>query len=279
MPRPRRPPTRPPSPLDLADLGSSFAMTAAIHDPADDEDDEPARSAAARDGEPATPGAASQPAGASQPAATTAPGADTGDPPRPGADTGEPQRPGGSQPPGAGGRASGARTGGRSPISFLARRRSAEPKNRRAADGDGGPDAGASGDPIGAEARPDAPGDADQPGRRRYPGEHGRTGADPTRKVRGGDRSDAEEQRGRAGNGYPRTDPEEPADRADDQGERGLRGLVGGGSSQVGVGAAMRARDAARPTDEDLAAAEAELMIVRRGWVPREDLPPRGPRR
>jgi hypothetical protein len=60
--------------------------------------------------------------------------------------------------------------------------------------------------------------------------------------------------------------------------ERGLRGLVGGGSSQVSVTAAMRARDAARPTDEDIAAAESDLLIVRRGWVPREDLP-RGGRR
>ncbi|GAA0729241.1 hypothetical protein GCM10010199_43100 [Dactylosporangium roseum] len=54
--------------------------------------------------------------------------------------------------------------------------------------------------------------------------------------------------------------------------ERGLRGLVGGGASQVGVSAAMRARDAARPTDEDLAAAERDLQIIRRGWVPREEL-------
>ena len=54
--------------------------------------------------------------------------------------------------------------------------------------------------------------------------------------------------------------------------ERGLRGLVGGGSSQVGVSAAMRARDAARPTEEDLAAAEANLLIIRRGWTP----PPAG---
>jgi hypothetical protein len=50
--------------------------------------------------------------------------------------------------------------------------------------------------------------------------------------------------------------------------ERGLRGLVGGGASQVGVTAAMRARDAARPSDEELAAAEANLIIVRRGWTP-----------
>jgi hypothetical protein len=61
--------------------------------------------------------------------------------------------------------------------------------------------------------------------------------------------------------------------------ERGLRGLVGGGSSQVGVTAALRARDAARPTDADLEAAERDLVIVRRGWVPREELPRGGPRR
>jgi len=55
--------------------------------------------------------------------------------------------------------------------------------------------------------------------------------------------------------------------------ERGLRGLVGSGSSQVSVGAALRARDAARPTDEQLADADHNLTIVRRNWVPREDLP------
>ncbi|MFI5936962.1 hypothetical protein [Actinoplanes sp. NPDC051494] len=65
---------------------------------------------------------------------------------------------------------------------------------------------------------------------------------------------------GRAGNG-------------DEQSERGLRGLVGSGSSQVSVTAAMRARDAARPSEADLAAAESELSIVRRNWMPREDLP------
>jgi hypothetical protein len=69
-------------------------------------------------------------------------------------------------------------------------------------------------------------------------------------------------------------DPE-PTDAQPDDGpaERGLRGLVGSGSSQVGVAAALRARDASRPSDNDLAAAEAQLVIVRRGWVPREDLP------
>jgi hypothetical protein len=52
--------------------------------------------------------------------------------------------------------------------------------------------------------------------------------------------------------------------------ERGLRGLIGGGSSQVSVEAAMRARDSARPTDADIAHAEETLTIVHRGWVPRD---------
>jgi hypothetical protein len=52
--------------------------------------------------------------------------------------------------------------------------------------------------------------------------------------------------------------------------ERGLRGLVGGGSSQVSLTAALRARDAARPSADDLARSEAELAIIRRHWVPRD---------
>jgi len=55
-----------------------------------------------------------------------------------------------------------------------------------------------------------------------------------------------------------------------DDHERGLRGLIGGGSSQVSVEAAMRARDAARPTDADITRAEETLTIVHRGWVPRD---------
>jgi hypothetical protein len=53
--------------------------------------------------------------------------------------------------------------------------------------------------------------------------------------------------------------------------ERGLRGIVGAGPSQVGVPGAMRARDAARPTAEDLARAERDLAIVRRHYVPPPD--------
>ncbi|WP_229403632.1 hypothetical protein [Micromonospora okii] len=71
---------------------------------------------------------------------------------------------------------------------------------------------------------------------------------------------------------------EPPRRRGGDErdGERGLRGLVGPGSSQVGPLAALRARDAARPTEEDMAEAEARLVVVRRNWVPREDLPRSG---
>jgi hypothetical protein len=54
-----------------------------------------------------------------------------------------------------------------------------------------------------------------------------------------------------------------------------LRGLVGSGSSQVSVGAALRARDAARPTEAQLADADENLVIVRRNWMPREELPRR----
>ena len=61
----------------------------------------------------------------------------------------------------------------------------------------------------------------------------------------------------------------------DREAERGLRGLVGSGSSQVSVTAALRARDAARPTEQDLADAEERLVIVRRNWLPREELPHR----
>jgi hypothetical protein len=50
--------------------------------------------------------------------------------------------------------------------------------------------------------------------------------------------------------------------------ERGLRDLVGAGPSQVGVSGALRARDVDRPTDEDLAQAERDVVLVRRHWKP-----------
>jgi len=50
--------------------------------------------------------------------------------------------------------------------------------------------------------------------------------------------------------------------------ERGLRDLVGAGRSQLGVDGALRARDVNRPTEQDLAEAEQEVVIVRRNWKP-----------
>jgi len=50
--------------------------------------------------------------------------------------------------------------------------------------------------------------------------------------------------------------------------ERGLRNLVGAGSSQLGVSGALRGRDVNRPTEQDLAEAERETVIVRRNWKP-----------
>ena len=71
----------------------------------------------------------------------------------------------------------------------------------------------------------------------------------------------------------PRRRAEAPPVPEDRDGERGLRGLVGSGSSQVSIGAALRARDAARPTEQDLADAERRVVVVRLNWVPREELP------
>ncbi|WP_344313444.1 hypothetical protein [Fodinicola feengrottensis] len=48
----------------------------------------------------------------------------------------------------------------------------------------------------------------------------------------------------------------------------GLRGLVGAGPTQLPVQIAMRARDASRPTEADVAAAERDVAVVRRHWTP-----------
>ena len=107
------------------------------------------------------------------------------------------------------------------------------------------------------------------------------------RRVR--DRADRATRTERIGQAERVAPPRPPADRPDrgdrdthhgdthhghghgrEDHERGLRGLVGAGSSQVSISAAMRARDAARPTDQEIATAEATLAIVHRGWVPRD---------
>jgi len=67
----------------------------------------------------------------------------------------------------------------------------------------------------------------------------------------------------------PQPSPRPPARRRrGDPSERGLRDLVGSGPSQLGPVKAMRARDLNRPTDEDLADAEENVVLVRRHWKP-----------
>ncbi|HEX6756175.1 MAG TPA: hypothetical protein VF109_09540 [Mycobacteriales bacterium] len=96
------------------------------------------------------------------------------------------------------------------------------------------------------------------------PGEHAAPVAEPPAEERPAPAAPvapAEAEVGKVAKARPR--------RAD--AERGLRGIVGAGPSQVGTAGAMRARDAARPTAEDLAAAERDLVIVRRHYVPPPD--------
>jgi predicted flap endonuclease-1-like 5' DNA nuclease len=59
-----------------------------------------------------------------------------------------------------------------------------------------------------------------------------------------------------------------PRDAAPD---RGLRDIVGAGHSQLGVSGALRGRDVNRPTEQDLAEAEQEIVIVRRHWKARDE--------
>jgi hypothetical protein len=64
-----------------------------------------------------------------------------------------------------------------------------------------------------------------------------------------------------------RTEPAKPRRKrpaGDAASERGLRELAGGGPSQLGVSGALRGRDVNRPTQDDIAAAERDLVIVRR---------------
>jgi hypothetical protein len=51
-------------------------------------------------------------------------------------------------------------------------------------------------------------------------------------------------------------------------GERGPQGLEGSRTTQVSATDAMRAREFGRPTAEDLAAAEQQVVLVRRNYVP-----------
>ncbi|MGZ4617276.1 MAG: hypothetical protein ACXV3F_00825 [Frankiaceae bacterium] len=65
--------------------------------------------------------------------------------------------------------------------------------------------------------------------------------------------------------------PDGADDDATERREGGLSSLIGAGRSRVGVGGAMRARDVSRPSKEDMAAAEREVVVKRS----RPDVPPR----
>jgi len=62
--------------------------------------------------------------------------------------------------------------------------------------------------------------------------------------------------------------PKDDRSPKEDRSPRGLRDLVGSGHSQLGVSGALRGRDVNRPSEADLAEAEATLKIVRRNWKP-----------
>jgi len=76
--------------------------------------------------------------------------------------------------------------------------------------------------------------------------------------------------------GIPEPEPRERSAESTDSRDPDhvLRGLVGSGPSLLRPDAAMRARDASRPTPEDLAEAEETVIVIRRQYVPTESLPP-----
>lgn len=112
----------------------------------------------------------------------------------------------------------------------------------------------------------------------RPPGDKPVSGGEPgavTGLVADPEEDEGGERRAPRAGSFPRRAGPNGAPGEEREGERGLRGLVGSGSSQVSVGAALRARDAARPSDAQLADADENLVIVRRNWTPREELPRR----
>lgn len=122
--------------------------------------------------------------------------------------------------------------------------------------------AGESGTSPGAPGGHGSPGDAPthlpaagHPGAPNHGGQ-GRSRDRPAEHTPGRANSSGEPPR-RAGRTY-----------RDDAAERSLRSLVTTRSTQVTPSAALRAREVALPSAEDLAQAEAETVIVRRHYVP-----------
>lgn len=109
------------------------------------------------------------------------------------------------------------------------------------------------------------------------------SGATPRRRRRRSRHAEASEQPAAADQPAadrpepaPAAKPRRPTGRAAENppardSDRGWRELLGNAPSQVGVSGAMRARDVARPGAAELAAAEQDLVIVRRQWKPPEE--------
>ncbi|WP_073391362.1 hypothetical protein [Jatrophihabitans endophyticus] len=72
-----------------------------------------------------------------------------------------------------------------------------------------------------------------------------------------------------AASSTPSSPPPSPSGkRRDAAADRALRDVVGSGASQLSASRALRARDLHRPTDDELAAAERDVQLVRRNWQP-----------
>ena len=87
-------------------------------------------------------------------------------------------------------------------------------------------------------------------------------------RWRPGRRKDREQTGSTPGGGSAGGDGRRTRSSREEAAERSLRSLVTTRSTQVSPTAALRAREVALPTDADLAAAEQELVIVRRHYVP-----------
>jgi hypothetical protein len=96
-------------------------------------------------------------------------------------------------------------------------------------------------------------------------------GADRT--ARGGWTAPGDDPLRPAGSAPPAGESGRRSPRRPDPGDRALRGLVTTRSTAVSSQEAMRAREVARPSEDDLAEAARTLSIVRRHYVPPTDLP------
>ncbi len=106
--------------------------------------------------------------------------------------------------------------------------------------------------------------------RRRRRRAHREAGPAPVIQQPAGQQGSAEPDANHAqqGSGRRRTKQAEPGRPQGRDNDRGWRELAGNSPSQVGVSGALRARDVARPGAAELAAAERDLQIVRRQWLP-----------